>query len=179
MSENKHELRDDLIKAGKIGATRGLGGHLKVFSYSGEFGHIENLEEVYLEKSDTDHSMKRMRIVGRNTGKWGLSLVFEGYDTPEKARELIGMNLLVPKSGACPLSENEWYVADLIGMKLVFEGRSLAEVVAVIDGAADPLLESELVDGGRHVLVPFRNEFIGKVDTRLKTMELIHEWILE
>lgn len=168
----------------RIGAPRGVAGYLKLHSYSGEFGHLEGLGEVLLvmpgEPAGPGGQKKRARIIARESGDWGMSVLFEGYPSPEKARALTGFEIMVPPEAASPLREGEWYISDLIGLDLVSGGRAVARVEGVLDGAADPLLECRVRGpSGKVVLVPFRKEFIGAVDTDSGTMELLDEGLLE
>ena len=179
MPQNRPENSLNLMAIGKLGAPRGVEGQLKVSSYSGEYDHIERLGKVMLSRPGGGADSGVYAISGKKRGAWGLSLSFEGYDSPELARKLTGMELLVPREEACPLSDGEWYAADLVGMSLVYEGRALAKVVAVLEGAADPLLESVVEGENRRVLVPFRKEFVGRVDANAKTLELLNSWIVE
>jgi len=94
-------------------------------------------------------------------------------------RQLTGLELFLPREQACPLNPGEWYIRDLIGLELVFEGKTRATVMAVLDGGADPLLEVKIHASGASCLVPFRNEFIGAVDIGAGTLELLVDWILE
>ena len=50
----------------------------------------------------------------------------------------------------------------------------------ILEGGGGNLLEVSLAEScDRKVLVPFNNEFIGKVDVKNKTVQLMHLWILE
>ena len=120
----------------------------------------------------------KLRVLRAVAGEGGLCMAFEGYESPEAARKLTGLDILAPRSGAAPLGENEWYVADLIGLALVHEGKRLATVESVLDGGPEPWLESRLPGGGKAV-VPFRKEFVGEVDLAKGEIELLAPWILE
>lgn len=170
------------LAVARLGSPRGLHGYLKVHSFSGEYGHILKLKEVvlYPPKSAIQQSSTpcKLKVRGFEEGDWGIAIAFAGFESPETAQELVGMEIVVPREQACPLRDNEWYIGDLVGMDLVYQGTVMATVASVLDGGPDPLLEAELKDDGRTVLVPFRNEFIGKVDTKAGSMELLVDWIL-
>lgn len=169
----------ELLAVAKIGAPRGLNGFLKLHSYSGEYGHLKTLKAVLVAPEKNPDQAKMMKIKAVETGEWGMSAIFEGYDSPETARVLTGMELYLPRESVSPLKSNEWYIHDLIGLKLVFEGKAAGKIVGVLDGGADPLLEVQVFASGAHVLVPFRNEFIGTVDCDAGFMELLAGWLLE
>lgn len=170
------------LAVARLGSPRGLHGYLKVHSFSGEYEHILKLQEVVLYPPNSAFQQvtapKTLKVRGFEEGDWGIAIAFTGFESPEKARELVGMEIVVPREQACPLRDNEWYISDLVGMNLVFHGTVMATVAGVLDGGPDPLLESRLHEDDRTVLVPFRNEFIGKVDMNTKSMELLVDWIL-
>lgn len=172
-------LGQGLLAAAKLGAPKGVKGALKVQSYSGEFGHLAALKSVLVGPEGRPELAKPMQIVAVDASSVSMSAVFAGYDSPEKARALTGMELFLPRDKASPLAENEWYIHDLVGLKLTLSGEPVGEVVAVLDGGADPLLEVKPLKGGAACLVPFRNEFIGAVDLGAGVMELLAGWLLE
>ncbi len=172
-------LGQELLAAAKLGAPKGVKGALKVQSYSGEFGHLASLKSVLLGPEGKPELAVPMRILAVDASAVSMSAVFAGYDSPEKARALTGMEIFLPREAASPLAENEWYIHDLVGLKLTLSGEPVGEVVAVLDGGADPLLEIKPLKGGASCLVPFRNEFIGTVDVGAGTMELLAGWLLE
>ncbi len=71
-----------------------------------------------------------------------------------------GSRLEVPRSALAPTSEDEYYVADLIGLEVVEEeGRSLGNVRDVANYAANDVLE---LDSG--LLLPLVEECVRQVD---------------
>ena len=170
---------EELLAVAKLGAPKGIVGFLKLHSYSGEFGHLKNLKEVLLAPEKRPDLGKKVRIKATEGGSPGMSMAFEGYDSPEKARVLTGMELFLPRSCASPLKKNEWYIRDLVGLKLMYMKKPAGVVEAVLDGGADPLLEVRLADGNSKILVPFRSEFVGEVDCESGFIELTAGWLLE
>jgi 16S rRNA processing protein RimM len=120
----------------------------------------------------------QLKVLRAQASEGGLVMAFAGYESPEEARKLTGMDILVPRSEAAPLRENEWYIADLIGLVLVAEGKKLAVVESILDGGPEPWLEARLT-GGATAVVPFRKEFVGEVRLEKGEIELLAPWILE
>jgi 16S rRNA processing protein RimM len=170
---------DEMLAVAKTGTPRGLGGHLKLHSYSGEFKHLLKLKEVLLAPESRPMEGKMMAIAGFQSGAWGASVLFKGYESPEKAKALTGLVLYLPRDKVSPLSEGEYYIHDLVGMALVFQGNVEGKVEAVLDGGADPLLEVRRVQKEGSFLVPFRSVFVGRVDLTERTIELVAGWLLE
>lgn len=185
---------------GRLGAARGVDGDLKVQSYSGETAHFLRLRRVELERVSPFGTATKLLLAVRRVeeGQGGLTMSFEGYLSPESAERLVGMEIIVDRRDAAPLSEGEWYVADLVGLELVSEDGGLVygRVRAVLDGAADPMLEIELAGppsvggspeagaavagpGPATALVPFRKEFVGEIDLARGKVVLVAPWVLE
>jgi 16S rRNA processing protein RimM len=167
---------------GKLGAPRGLKGDLKLQSYSGEFAHI--LGQKTLELRGEGRSLV-LKVLRSQENPDGATIAFEGYPTPEAARALTGLEIVAPRSGGAPLAENEWYAVDLAGLALYgpsgseSAGTELGKVLSVVEGCADPCLECLVAASGSRVLVPFRKEFVGKVDIEAGRLEILAPWILE
>ena len=206
MPDSEHDKK--LMAIGRVGAPKGVRGDLKINSYSGEQEHFLKLREVLLEGElpatapQTGGSVPaaapatlararrgaaptaggkrrlRLRVLRAEASAGGLTMAFEGYESPEAARKLTGMDILASRENAAPLGENEWYIADLVGLDLVSEGRKLARVESVLEGGPEPWLEARL-PGGDTVIVPFRKEFVGEVRLDKGEIELLAPWILE
>ena len=212
----------DFVAVGRLGAPKGVRGDLKVHSYSGESAHFRKLEIVELRPERSMHlgpersrdlrpvaatpsraaaptaaatqpkslRLKVLRVEGEGSS---LTIAFEGYASPEDARALTGMDIVVPRSDASPLGPNQWYINDLVGLMLVSGGVAVARVASVLEGGAEPWLEAVLsgdVPGsggprgrgdpeGRRAIVPFRKEFVGEVDVEAGTIELLAPELLE
>jgi 16S rRNA processing protein RimM len=195
-----------LVSIGRLGSPKGVRGDLKVHSHSGESAHFRKLREVELEALEgaaaraaapgsAKEAPKRLRLkVLRVEGEGSsLTLAFEGYASPEAARVLTGMEILVPLEQAAPLRPGEWYISDLLGLALVSGGRRLARVRSVLEGGSEPWLEVEVesaAEGARPsaaaapgkpaagasprvAIIPFRKEFVGEIDLAAGEIELL------
>ncbi len=184
----------DRFVIGLVRTAHGLAGKVKVASTSGESEHFAGLKEVALRKDGVERACTVESVEGCASS---LVIKFGGIDTPEDAKRYAGWEIVVPRDKACPLERDEYYVEDLKQCTLVYRGRPdgepavLGTVTGVLEGGAGDLLEVSLtecptVSAGvpgnekpRTVLIPFRKEFIGDVDTENGTVELMHLWILE
>lgn len=165
----------DRIIVGYTLAPHGVEGYIKVKSTSGEFEHFARMDEVLLRKN---HSERLYKVEDVQFSNALLRMKLKGIDTPEDAKKISSSEILVPREKACPLSDNEWYAYDLCQCDLVYEGTSVGSIADVVEGGGGYLLDTLLPDGSK-VFVPLKDEFIGQVDIKSKTIELKHRWILE
>jgi 16S rRNA processing protein RimM len=164
----------DLIAIGRIRTSHGVRGYVKVISFSGETGHFFNLEKILLK---SDRQEKEVEIEEVKPLGDSIILKFAGIDTPEKAKALAGMEILVPRKNAAPLEEGEFYHADLNLCSVSCDGEIIGRVKSIMEGGGGELFEIEL-NSGEKVLVPFRDEFIGEISIEEKLIEIKEKWIL-
>jgi 16S rRNA processing protein RimM len=107
-----------------------------------------------------------------------LLMKFRGIDSPEAAKALKGMEILVDRDEAAPLRQGEYYIEDLKGMEVYAGTEVLGEISAILEGGGGNLAELRLRTGEIR-LVPFRDEFFGDVDVEGRRAELRSLWILE
>lgn len=69
-----------------------------------------------------------------------------GVDNPEDAASFTGMYLYAPREYAAAKEPGEHYISDLVGMRVLCDGRVVGTVSAVYPDAYAPLLEIELAD---------------------------------
>jgi len=171
------------LVTGRIRGTFGVEGFVKIESCSGEYEHFLNLKEITLQFPAHEAENRNLEIhyqveqcIVRSTDAL---LKLRGINSPEAARKLHGANILVPRDMACPLERGEFYIDDLCNSVLVYRGNTVGTIADVVEGGGGFLLEVSEAAAGRTVYVPFRSEFIGKINIPEKQVELMHRWILE
>jgi len=159
------------LLSGKLGSSFGVHGGIKVKSLSGELAHLVKLagQSVTLKR---EHEEEFKVVKAELKGQIAV-LYFEGINSPEEVKLLTGSELWLTRRQAAALANNEYYVADLIGLKVVFKGEVIAAVVAYSE-AAHILLELKL-NNGRPAYLPFIAHFVGKVDLNGGTIELLND----
>jgi 16S rRNA processing protein RimM len=164
----------ETLAVGVISSTHGVGGELKVKSYSGEIGHLLTLRSIILKRGQVETPVELEWVRRQDPG---VIVKVAGLDTPEKARTLVGSEIWVPRAAAAPLSEQEYYAADLCRCRLWFGEEEVGVVRSVWEGGPAQLLE---VVGreGKIWLVPFSEHFIGDVDLSAGTIRLKDDEII-
>lgn len=170
---------NDCIIVGFIRGTHGLTGEMCVESASGEYEHLLNLKNVFLPQGSTE-SFEKKEYKVESSGKSNAFMYMKlyGIDTVEAAGKYVGKPLFVDRRFAKPLRRNEWYIDDLVGLKVIFQKRSVARVVAVIEGGGGWLFEVLSEDSGKTLYVPLDFHFIKNINIRDRTVELLRDDVI-
>ena len=150
----------DRLAAGKVAATHGLHGELRVRSLSGGVEHLVVLTEAAFRKDGVETVL---RLASARAAHPDILMKVSGIDTPEKARQLVGAEIWVPRSQASPLASGEYYVADLCQCGLYWKEELIGKVRSVVEAGGAQLLEVATAQGATR-LVPFTHHFIAEVE---------------
>jgi 16S rRNA processing protein RimM len=192
---------------GFIRGKHGLAGEFKVESASGYYDHIAALKEVtlrhgseqkvfqveYAEPADTTLYMK---LAGIDTPEAAARLNGWEIIVPRKyAHPLTADEWYIEDLKQCSLIyRNSESGKDGLAEEAAPADETVGTITNVLEGGSGDLLEVSLsescrllADGvkltasgkPRKVMVPFNERFIGAVDMRNNTVELMHLWILE
>jgi len=167
------------IEIGKIVAPQGLKGELRVYPNS-------DFPERFLEPGDrwmlvpgTQELQKVELQSGRVLAGKGLYVVtFAEVRDRDRADSLRDARLFVPAGDRPELEDDEFHVADLIGLS-VFQQSTQALIGTVVDVllAGNDLLEVELIsdaaENQRRVLIPFVVAIVPIVDLQRRRIEVL------
>ena len=157
-----------LLAVGRIQASHGLKGYLKVKSMSGEIEHLLRLKSVYVG-SPGRLSILQVEDV-RAAGRMVL-LKLAGIDDRGKGDRYRGQLIWAGRAEASVLGEEEYYVADLEGCRLFQGPKLIGRVVSVPEGGGGDFLEVRSPEG-KSLIVPFSRYFVGRVDIEQRRIEL-------
>lgn len=165
----------DLLAIARLRSPFGLKGFLKLHSYSGDYRHFSSLTEVCVSNGK---NKQRLKVEDLQAKANILLIKFGGIDSPERAKDFSNWEVYAERENACPLEEGEYYLADICRCQMIYKNQTVGDIVSIIEGGPNDFIELQLKDG-RKCLVPFRREFVGKVDIEALTVELLEDWILE
>lgn len=157
----------DLVELGLVVRAHGIRGELVVRPASVGSELLLEVDEVQLEHGGV---WRPLRILRARTQKNSIVLALEDVADRNAAEALRGARLLIGQDQLPPPEEGEYYVSDLIGLKVLdTEGQLLGSVVGFEDGGRQSWFEVELEDGERR-LVPFSE---GLVEVDLESGSLV------
>jgi 16S rRNA processing protein RimM len=138
------------ICLGQIGAPHGVRGEVRLHSFTAEPAAIA----IYgpLETEDG----RVFKIESLRPAKHAFVAKLSGIDDRDAAERLTNIKLYVPRERLPPAEPDEFYHADLIGLRAVdYAGRECGTVVAVHNFGAGDLIELQPPDGAKTELLPF------------------------
>lgn len=141
----------DLVLLGKIGATHGVKGQLRVVTYSGETETIMGLRSVLLKRPDG--GVDTFDVAASAVHGKKVIIALEGYDSINNVLHLVGRELYTTREQMPDLPEGEFYWCDLLGLKVVTEqGEPLGVLTDIIATGSNDVYVVK--DGKRECLIP-------------------------
>ncbi len=151
---------EQFLQVGVITSTHGLRGEVKVFPTTDDPARFLQLKDVILEgkRGRLDLTVERVKFF-----KQFAIVKFKGLDRIEDVESYVKCPLLVTRENAVPLEEGEYFIADLIGLRVVTdEGEEFGVLTDVLQTGANDVY---VVDHhGAEVLLPVTRECVLDVD---------------
>lgn len=142
---------EKFLKVGVITTTHGVRGEVKVYPTTESAERFLDLEYVLL---DTGKDYLRLDIEKVRFFKNLAILKFKGFDNINDIEKYKGRELWIPREQGLPLEEDEYYIADLIGMEVYLEDGSLFGTLKdVMETGANDVYVVTTVEN-REVLLP-------------------------
>ena len=160
---------EDLLQVGIITSTHGVRGGVMVYPTTDDPRRFRRLKEVVL---DTGKEKMNLEIEGVKFFKQFVILKFKGLDNINDIEKYRQKSLYVTRKNAVRLQRDEYFIADLIGLKVQDEdGKELGTVKDVIETGANDVYEVEMADG-KSLLLPAIKQCILNVDVENGTMQV-------
>ncbi len=152
---------EDMLQVGVITQTHGIKGEVKVFPTTDDAQRFKKLKKVTL---DNGKEHRDLEITSVKFFKNLVILKFKGIDDINDVEKYKKAPLFVTREDAVPLEENEYFIADLIGLKVISdEGEELGTLDDVLQtGANDVYVVKN--DKGEEILVPAIKDCVKNVD---------------
>ncbi len=160
---------EDMLKVGILSSTHGVHGEMKVFPTTDDVRRFKKLKEVMLLKGS---EYLPLEIEGVKFFKQFVIIKFKGYDSINDIEKYKGMDIYVTRENAVPLKKDEYFMADLLGVRVTDdEGRELGELTDVLQTGANDVYVIKL-DVGGELLLPAIKQCILDVDIDEGTMKV-------
>lgn len=151
------------LRAGRVGRPHGLDGSFVV----------AEANALLLQACDAVTVGGSERSVACLAGHAGRPLLrLEGCSDRDAARALQGQELLVPRSLAPALGEDEWWAEDLEGLTVLDGATAVGTVSRLLGLPSCDVLEVARIQGGEPLLVPLISDAVRTVDLRLGRIDV-------
>lgn len=171
---------EELLQVGAITTTHGVRGEVKVFPMTDDIKRFKKLKKVLL---DTGKDYLELEIAQVKYSKNLVILKFQGIDNINDVEKYKGRGLFVTREDAVRCEKDEYFIADLIGIKVITEEEELlGELIDVLlTGANDVYVVSvdknspyiDLIAGKKkELLLPAIRECILNVDMQKRVMQV-------
>ena len=160
---------EQLLQVGAISSTHGIRGEVKVFPMTDDPKRYQTLKDVIL---DTGKEQLTLEIEGVKFFKQFVIVKFKGIDNINDIEKYKGCSLYVHRKDAVKLKKDEYFIADLIGMKVVTdEEEAFGELTDVLETGANEVYVIQTEKYGE-VLVPAIRQCILDVDMETNIMRI-------
>lgn len=160
---------EDFLRVGIISSTHGVRGEVKVYPTTDDIKRFDHLKEVILDtgKENIDLEVENVKYF-----KNMVILKFKGINSINDIEKYKNMDLLVTRDNAVELEEDEYFITDIIGFKVVTEEEivlgHLSQVL--VTGANDVYLVK--TEEGKEILLPAIRQCILDIDLESKIIKV-------
>ena len=158
---------EQIVLIGKIQATQGIRGQLRVIPFAGDASSISRLESVMV-KSPTG-AMERFPVVSAKAHGKRVILTLQSFDNINQVLHLVGREIYADRGALPELPSDEFYWSDLLGLQVATkDGEELGELVDIIETGSNDVYVVKL--DGREILIPALEDVVVAVDLAAKRM---------
>ena len=162
---------EQFLQVGVISSTHGIRGEVKVFPTTDDPNRFKKLKKVVLEAK---RERIPLEVQGVRFFKQFVIVKFKGIDNINDIEQYKGCALFVSREDAVALEEDEYFIADLIGME-VYTDEDPETVFGILkDVIKTGANEVYIVESKTHgeVLIPAIRQCILSVDVQGQKMQV-------
>lgn len=176
---------EQYFRVGVITQPHGLRGEVKVFPTTSDKDRFESLSEVRLVRLEDGRTLGRSstqeefhletslvaKIKSVKYFKQFIIVKFQGIDHINEVEQWKGMSIFVDRAHAIPLADDEYYVADLIGLKVVTDCGKTGILRDVVETGANDVYLVDFEDH-KNVMIPAIKDCILDINIKEKQMKI-------
>jgi len=161
--EAQHEVIKDRVCVARIGAAHGTGGEVRLWPFTARAEAVAAYGPL-----QTADGTRAFEIEALRPAKDFLVARLKGVTDRTTAERLCNTDLYVPRQRLPIPAADEFYYADLIGLRAEdTAGRAIGVVVAVHNFGAGDILEIAPDAGGETVMLPFSTAAVPSVEVAI------------
>ncbi len=146
-------MRENLLPTGRIVNTHGLRGHVKVMPWADDPGDLLNFDRFFIDGREyaVEYAAQQKTMI---------LLKLKGIDSIEAAAGLRNKELSISRDDV-ELEAGVAFIADLIGLPVLSEGKEIGKIVEVL---TPPGNDVYVVKGEHEYLIPAVKEFVEELN---------------
>lgn len=159
---------EDIFRIGVITSTHGLKGEVKVFPTTDDVNRFKKLKKCILRTPKGDIEVEK------NSCKFFKNMVilsFKEFKDINEVEKYKNCELYVTRDNAVPLDEDEYYIADVIGMEVFEEESRLGVLADVMQTGANDVFVVDLGDK-KELLIPVIKDCVLDIDYETKRINV-------
>ncbi len=158
-----------MLEAGKIVNTHGLRGEVKVVPWTDYPDDFENIDYVYVKKKTGE---EKLHISSIKYQKNNLIIKFKEIKDINEAELYKNLVLYVEREMLGELPEGVYYIADLLGSKVVTaDGGEIGIIADVFNTGANDIYDVKR-EGKKNMLIPVIDEVVKNIDIENKIITI-------
>ena len=161
-------VSENLILMGKVAATHGIRGQLRIIPYSGMADNLLACRSLLLR--DAKGRIEQFEVSSAAIHGKKLLVTLKGFSGINQVLHFVGSEVLLYKEQLAATEEDEFYWHDLMGMKVVTsDGTDLGTLESIIETGSNDVYVA--VSDGREYLIPALADVVSiDVQARLVTV---------
>lgn len=162
------------VTLGRVGKTHGVKGWLRVHSYTDPASNLADYRQFEVERAGRQLLLEIDQLMPQGDHLIGH---FVGYDNPEQAQTLVGVELQVDAARLPPLQSNQYYWHQLIGLAVINrEGQLLGQVARLLETGANDVLvvqpNGDSIDSHERLIPYLRGSIVCAIDLERRIIEV-------
>lgn len=155
--------RPAFLIVGEVLRPHGVRGEVRMRVLTDNREQLPQLEHIYLAESPDDMRKRKLALEGVRFNKSYALLSFVGVNSRDDAELMREKLVLIDREQAAPLEEGQYYLFQLIGLRVIADGVELGSITEVLQTGANDVY---IVDSDCHgeLLIPAHDETIASID---------------
>jgi len=160
---------DNFLQVGVIATTHGLKGEVKIFPTTSDVKRFDKLKSAFI---DTGKEKIPVEVESVKYFKQFAILKFKEFSDINEVEKFKSNSLVVTRENAVKLNKDEYFIADLIDMKIIDEdNKEIGILEDVLETGANDVYVIRMTDK-RELLLPAIKQCILDVDIPGNTMKI-------
>jgi len=162
-----------LVLIGRFTKPYGLKGHIKVQWYVDEINDLGTFERFFIEDRKVPGGYREVSFVEIREYQKAYVAKVTGMDDRTAVESLVGKAIYVREEDFPPLPEGEYYIKDILGCEVRYQGSVFCVVENFFEVGQKTLFVIKMT-GGKSLAVPYEPRYFVRVDVAAKQIEAEH-----